>query len=90
MNLVDYLSAERGRAANLAVILGIPAPLLSQWRSERPVPADRCPDIERATGGAVTAEELRVDIRWVRVADSAWPHPSGRPCIDVATEARAA
>jgi DNA-binding transcriptional regulator YdaS (Cro superfamily) len=47
-------------------------------------PAERCPDIERATAGQVTVEELRPDVRWTRVADAEWPHSAGRPCIDVA------
>lgn len=28
------------------------------------VPAERCPDIEAATGGAVTCEALRPDVNW--------------------------
>jgi hypothetical protein len=50
-------------------------------------PADRCPDIERALDGRVTCEQMRPDVRWQRVPDPAWPHPDGRPCIDVAAPA---
>lgn len=50
----------------------------------RPTPADRCPAIERASEGRITCDELRPDVRWQRVPDPAWPHPAGRPCIDVA------
>lgn len=50
----------------------------------RSPPPGRCPDIERATGGQVTAEQLRPDVRWQRVPDTTWPHPAGRPCLDVA------
>lgn len=50
----------------------------------RRTPPDRCPDIERATEGRVTCEDLRPDKRWQRVPDATWPHPAGRPCIDVA------
>lgn len=50
----------------------------------RPMPSDRCPAIERATRGAITVKELRQDIKWIRVPDPGWPHPEGRPCIDVA------
>ena len=50
----------------------------------RQTPPDRCPDIERATEGRITCEELRPDVRWQRVPDPLWPHPDGRPCIDVA------
>lgn len=41
-----------------------------------------CTRIERATGGAVSADFLRPDITWVRVPDPAWPHPGGRPLVD--------
>lgn len=50
----------------------------------RSAPAERCPSIERATEGRVSVEQLRPDVRWVRIPDPAWPHPEGRPCIDVA------
>lgn len=65
MNLDAYLS-EPGRVAlHLAAEIDVPAPLISQWRhGTRQVPAERCPDIERATGGAVTCEELRPDVDW--------------------------
>jgi hypothetical protein len=29
----------------------------------------------------------RTDIRWHRVPDPAWPHPAGRPLIDVSAVA---
>jgi DNA-binding transcriptional regulator YdaS (Cro superfamily) len=45
--------------------MGLPASLLSQWASgERRVPAERCPEIERATGGVVRCEDMRNDIPW--------------------------
>ncbi len=58
------------------------------WANGRAIPPDRCPTIERATAGKVTCEELRPDVRWQRVPDPAWPHPEGRPCIDVAAPVR--
>lgn len=65
MNLPDYLLAEPGAQARLAKELSIPAPLLSQWKTgERRVPAERCPLIERATGGRVRCEDLRPDVAW--------------------------
>jgi hypothetical protein len=68
--------------------LGISKAAVSQWFAEgsRP-PADRCPDIERAMAGKATCEQLRPDVRWQRVPDPDWPHPQGRPCIDVAAPA---
>lgn len=53
----------------------------------RPTPPDRCPPIERATAGRVTCEVLRPDVTWQRVPDPDWPHPAGRPCIDVSRPA---
>lgn len=71
-----------GGPTAVARMLGIKAPSVIGWNGR--VPLDRCPAIERATEGRVTVSELRPDVRWVRVADPDWPHPDGRPCIDVA------
>ncbi len=49
----------------LANGLGVTPGAISQWISGlRSVPAERCPDIERLTHGAVRCEELRPDIPW--------------------------
>lgn len=65
MKLIEYVSKERGSRARLAGEINIPAILISQWSlGRRQIPAERCPDIERATGGAVTCEELRPDVDW--------------------------
>lgn len=49
----------------LAAALKIPPESMSFWkRGSRPVPAEHCPAIERATGGAVRCEDLRPDIDW--------------------------
>lgn len=78
-----------GGASSMAVALGVSPAAVSQWvTGHRSTPPDRCPDIERAFG--VACEELRPDVRWARVADPDWPHPLGRPCIDVAAEKVAA
>ena len=34
------------------------------FNTDRRVPAEHCPLIERATGGAVTCEQLRPDVEW--------------------------
>lgn len=66
MDLNTYLEGVgRGAAARFAAQIGVPAPLVSLWRTgARPVPAERCPSIERATGGAVRCEDLRPDVDW--------------------------
>lgn len=64
MELKTYLSP-RGRVNELAALIGVPAALMSQWKvGARPVPAERCPAIERATAGAVRCEDLRPDVDW--------------------------
>ena len=92
MDIKAYIeAAERGAAARLAAQIGVHPVMVSQWvNGIKAVPAERCPAIERATNGEVTADQLRPDVIWVRVADAEWPHPEGRPCIDVAAPAREA
>ena len=49
----------------LAREIGVTPVLVSQWANGvRRVPAERCPQIERATGGAVRCEDLRPDVDW--------------------------
>jgi DNA-binding transcriptional regulator YdaS (Cro superfamily) len=52
-----------GSQAKLAEILCVHFSMISQWvHGHRQVPSERCPDIEKATKGAVTCEELRPDL----------------------------
>jgi DNA-binding transcriptional regulator YdaS (Cro superfamily) len=61
MNLLDYVKPIGAQAA-LAKILKVPPVLISQWANgKRFVPMERCVQIEQATCGAVTCEELRPD-----------------------------
>lgn len=67
MELKSFLDSERGRASALALLLKISATTVSEWAGgKKRIPAERCPDIERATDGQVTCEELRPDLadRW--------------------------
>lgn len=51
-----------GGGAELGRLLGVTKSAVSQWASvDHGVPLERCVDIERATNGAVTCEELRPD-----------------------------
>lgn len=64
MTLSEYF-AQRGAQSRLSKTMEIPAPMLSAWASgDRRVPAERCPEIERATAGAVRCEDLRPDVAW--------------------------
>ena len=78
---------ELGGTGFVARLLGIAPPSVSGWNNR--IPAERCPDLERGLDGRWTCEQLRPDVRWMRVPDPAWPHPAGRPCLDVASPAPA-
>lgn len=53
-----------GSQVALASALGTSKQNISSWiRTER-VPTKYCPDIEQATNGQVTCEELRPDVNW--------------------------
>lgn len=52
-----------GNRSALARAIGITPWAVSKWDVNKP-PTERCLDIERATGGQVTAEQLRPDVNW--------------------------
>ena len=80
-----------GGTSALAKALGVTPGAVSQIiTGRRPLPEDRAPSIERVTEGRVTCEQMRPDVTWVRVPDVDWPHPAGRPCIDVAAQVSSA
>lgn len=85
MKLTEYVGQGRGLQGDLCRQIGAHPPDMSRWvKGERGVPPDQCSAIERATAGVVTCEELRGDLPWVRIPDARWPHPGGRPALDVA------
>ncbi|MEI7216245.1 helix-turn-helix domain-containing protein [Pectobacterium carotovorum] len=54
-----------GGQASMARLLGVSAPTINQWvNGVRPIPAERCLEIEKITQGKVTCEELRPDVDW--------------------------
>lgn len=54
-----------GGQALMARYLGVSPPTINQWVSGvRPIPAERCLEIEKITKGVVTCEELRPDVDW--------------------------
>lgn len=71
MDLKTYLSEERGRAAKLAETLGVSQVTVHQWANKKQVAAERCPEIEKATNGAVRCEDLRPDVDWAYLRNSA-------------------
>lgn len=56
-----------GGVCNLARILRISQPSVSQWRLRGDIPVDRCAAVEDYTG--IPCEELRPDIEFVRGDD---------------------
>jgi DNA-binding transcriptional regulator YdaS (Cro superfamily) len=73
-----------GGQAALARKIGVHVSFPNQWvKGRRPVPAERCPSIEKATARQVTCEQLRPDVDWAYLRGTA----SGDSC---ATEEAAA
>ncbi|MBN3848651.1 helix-turn-helix domain-containing protein [Paraburkholderia sp. Ac-20342] len=61
-----------GSKSALARAVSVKPPTVQQWcNGERPVPPNKCIDIERATGRRVRVEDLRPDIDWAYIRDSA-------------------
>lgn len=74
MLLFDYLSRSHGEQARLARAIGVQQILVSQWSlNKRRVPAEHCPNIEQATNGHVTCEELRPDVNWSVLRNTSTP-----------------
>jgi DNA-binding transcriptional regulator YdaS (Cro superfamily) len=72
MLLSEFVSQRRGAVADLARELVVSGSLITQWARGKPVSAERCPEIERATQGAVRRWDLRPD-DWHRI----WPELIG-------------
>lgn len=69
MNLKTYVEAGHGVAARLARDIKVQASLVSFWADgRRPVPVERCVQIEYATGGQVMRWDTR-PLDWHRI----WP-----------------
>jgi DNA-binding transcriptional regulator YdaS (Cro superfamily) len=66
-----------GGQAALASVLGYPdrRNVWPWFNTDRPLPAEHCPAIERATGGAVRCEELRPDVAWDVLREQAATQP---------------
>jgi DNA-binding transcriptional regulator YdaS (Cro superfamily) len=66
MNLKTFFEISgRGSALSLCKALGVANSDMSNWsQGKKQVPAERCPAIEKATGGLVRCEDLRPDVEW--------------------------
>lgn len=82
---IDKAASILGSQVALASFLGVTKAAVNQWKTEgRQVPPKHCPQIERATGGQVTRQDLRPDDYWLIWPDLPAPAQAG------AAEARAA
>jgi DNA-binding transcriptional regulator YdaS (Cro superfamily) len=69
MTLIEFFSSGNTQSA-LAEKIGVSPSFLNQWLTgARPIPEVRALEIERATNGVVTCEELRPDVDWRRWRD---------------------
>ncbi|ARP86279.1 transcriptional regulator [Bordetella genomosp. 9] len=69
MKIDQYLESSGLTQAAFAGALGVTQSVVWQWLSgRRPVPVERCADIERVTSGAVSRKDLRPS-DWHRI----WP-----------------
>jgi DNA-binding transcriptional regulator YdaS (Cro superfamily) len=65
---LDEASDIIGSMQALGERLGVTKGAVGQWKlAGRRIPAEHCPAIERATGGAVRCEQLRPDVDWAIV-----------------------
>lgn len=65
MNSINTAIKHVGGISALAKALGVTPPTVHQWlKGQRPIPAERCPAIERLTNRMVTCEALRPDVDW--------------------------
>lgn len=63
MELKTWLDLEYGRVTKLAKAIGVPPSFVSNMANGvKPVPVERCRQIEQFTQGAVTCEEMRPDL----------------------------
>lgn len=64
-NAILKAAHQLGGQASLARAMGVQPPTVNQWvKGDRPIPAERCPQIEALTSGNVRCEELRPDVDW--------------------------
>lgn len=69
MNPIQKAIDTLGSQAQMAMALGVRQPTISEWvRGDRPIPVERCVQIEQATNGVVRRWDLRPD-DWHRI----WP-----------------
>lgn len=77
MKPIERAISHAGGVTKLAERLKVSPQAIYFWRDgKRGIPADKCPDIERTTGGVVTCEALRPDVDWAYLRGTATPTPT--------------
>lgn len=87
MNLKSYVTQRHGLASDLAKSLAVTPVTVYEWvHAKKRVPAERCPEIERLTEGAVTCEDLRPDLadQWKFLRGTATVNTETPPNLDKA------
>lgn len=64
MDALNKAIAIFGSQSELSRAIGTDQQTVYNWLKRQNVPAERCPAIERATGGVVRCEDLRPDVDW--------------------------
>lgn len=64
MNALQQAISQTGGQSKLAKAIGVAPQVVNNWLARKNVPADHCPAIEKATGGAIRCEDLRPDVEW--------------------------
>jgi DNA-binding transcriptional regulator YdaS (Cro superfamily) len=62
MDALDIAIDEVGGVGELAKVIGVSQPAVSNWKMRGRVPAEHCVRIEQAAHGRVTRYDLRPDI----------------------------
>lgn len=64
MNLSDYLKEADLTQMEFARLLGVTQGMVAFWLHNKPPTIERAIQIEKASGGKVSCEELRPDVDW--------------------------
>jgi DNA-binding transcriptional regulator YdaS (Cro superfamily) len=78
MTFIEWLDAEKGRAASLAALLGKSPAAISQWR-QNGVPVKLMKQVRDFTGGEVTLDEMLPDPAPPQSSNSANEAPGPAP-----------
>jgi DNA-binding transcriptional regulator YdaS (Cro superfamily) len=82
---IEKACAIVGGQTALARLIGVATPTVNQWvKLKRPIPAVRCPAIERATSGLVRCEDLRPDVDWGFLRNTPAVNPENSPNLEEA------